>query len=223
MTVALMLMGAVLLIFGSLIYSLGGIEIFLTMIFPYTDIYRDGTGDIYLRRFFIYPRDKDFGKNKGKGRVYLHKFYRGDEDPHFHDHPWPFTSLILTTGYYEETPILEAGDNPEYISDAEFLSSEIVDGTGDSSLPITWRRRIFYAPWTLLRRPAVWKHRVILKEGKPAWTLVKTGVKERSWGFWTDDTSSVDFCPWRQYDDGVCYCTPEEKDANHSQANLLHE
>jgi hypothetical protein len=198
-------------------------EKLMTKLFPYVDIYRDGTTDIYLRRFFIYPRNKEFQPNEFKPRIYLHKFYRGDEDPHLHDHPWPYTSLILTRGYFEETPINEVMDFKEFISDEEYLSSEIVDGNGDQAFPSNWRRRILYKPWTLLRRPAVWKHRVILRDGKPAWTLIKTGKKERSWGFWTDDKSELDFCPWRQYDQGVCYCTPEEKDENRQAANVLAE
>lgn len=185
-------------------------EDLMLFLFPHTDIYRDGTTDIYLRRFFIYPRDKDFSPNKLKKRWYLHKFYRGDEDPHLHDHPWPFTSLILTRGYFEETPIDEARDE-RFVHNKDFIRSNIVDGNGDQSIPKNWRRRIFYKPFTVLRRPATWKHRVILKDPTPVWTLVHTGVKERSWGFWTDDKSELDFCPWRQYDQGVCYCTPEEK------------
>src|SRR5271170_2244259 len=91
--------------------TIGWFEALLCLIFPYTDIERDNEpGVTYLRRWFLYPRDKDFGKNKGKGRLYLHKFYRGDEDLHLHDHPWPFTSLILTRGYWEQTPYKEGDD-----------------------------------------------------------------------------------------------------------------
>lgn len=36
--------------------------------------------------------------------VKLHEFHRGDSDPDFHDHPWPFVSLILSGGYWEFTP-----------------------------------------------------------------------------------------------------------------------
>lgn len=32
----------------------------------------------------------------------LHIFHRSDADEH-HDHPWPFVSIILWRGYYEET------------------------------------------------------------------------------------------------------------------------
>lgn len=33
----------------------------------------------------------------------LHHFHRGDSDPDFHDHPWPFVALILCGGYWEHT------------------------------------------------------------------------------------------------------------------------
>lgn len=170
------------------------IERILTKIFPYVDIMRDDTNDIYLRRFFIYPRNKDFSKNKGKGRIYLHKFYRGDEDPHLHDHPWPFTSLILTRGYWEETP----ADQPGRDESGTIRNGRLTVHTREDE----WFFRTFYRRFSILHRPAAWKHRVILKDTKPVWTIVRTGVKERSWGFWLKEK----FCPWRNYNNGVCWC-----------------
>lgn len=176
------------------ITGLGFIEGTLTLLFPYTDIERDDApGVIYLRRFFIYPRNKDFGKNKGKGRLYLHKFYRGDEDPHLHNHPWPFVSFILTRGYWEET-LWKPGDKYKRGD----LPTEGADGE--------WRKRRFHRRWSVLKRPAAWTHRVVLKDVKPVWTIVKTGVKEQSWGFWMKSK----FCPWRQYNNGVCWCGDED-------------
>lgn len=173
------------------------IEKLLCKVFPYVDIRRQDTGDLYLRRWFIYPRDKDFGKNKGKGRLYVHKFYRGDEDPHLHDHPWPFTSLILTRGYWEETDPFGPEDKTLNDKDkARSVWTHSPDGQ--------WRRRVFYRRLSLLHRPATWRHRVILKDDKPVWTIVKTGVKERSWGFWIMGK----LCPWRNYCNGVCWCDP---------------
>lgn len=185
------------------ITGLGFIEGTLTLLFPYTDIERDDApGVIYLRRFFIYPRNKDFGKNKGKGRLYLHKFYRGDEDLHLHDHPWPFVSLILTRGYWEET-LWRPGDG--------YVKGSYPTWGADNE----WRTKKFYRRFSLLRRPATWKHRVILKDSKPVWTIVKTGVKERSWGFWIKNN----LCPWRNYDNGVCWCSPEEKEQHSASGN----
>lgn len=174
---------------------MGILEKILCKVFPYTDIYRAGTDDIYLRRWFLHPMDKDFGKNKGKGRLYLHKFYRGDEDEHLHDHPWPFTSLILTRGYWEETPFVELDPT---LTVWQRLQSRFIYplSEGESGA----RRQVFYPRFSVLRRPATWRHRVILKDKTPVWTIVKTGVKERSWGFWIADK----ICPWRQYDNGNC-------------------
>lgn len=55
-----------------------------------------GDQDVYLQRF-IFLRTP-------WGAVYLHRFFRGDEDACHHDHPWHFISIILKGGYWEETP-----------------------------------------------------------------------------------------------------------------------
>jgi len=52
----------------------------------------------------------------------------------------------------------------------------------------------WYGPLSLLRRPAAWKHRVIVRPGK-TWSLVWAGRKERSWGFWCPQG----FLPWRAF------------------------
>lgn len=179
---------------------MGLIERLLCMVFPYVDIHRKGTTDIYLRRWFINPRNKDFSQNKGKPRLYLHKFYRGDEDPHMHDHPWPFTSLILTRGYWEERPYVFC--DPFDISPAQEQTMRYIPTPDKADIHA---RHVFYKRFSIVRRPAVWKHRVILKDKKPVWTIVRTGVKERGWGFWMGDK----LCPWRQYDDGNCLEEPK--------------
>lgn len=193
---------------------MGIIETLLCKIFPFTDIKRSGTDELYLRRWFIYPRDKDFDKNKGKGRLYLHKFYRGDEDPYLHDHPWPFTSLILTGGYWEETPFWNSLQSTswspaqvfEFLSPTPYTRLSLVQ---KHSTDPEKRRVTFYPRFSILRRPAEWQHRVILEGTKPVWTLVKTGVKERSWGFWVNNK----LCPWRTYGKGVEWCNEENKTA----------
>lgn len=44
-------------------------------------------------------------------------------------------------------------------------------------------RRRWYGPGALLRRPAGWAHRVELKPGTEAWTLMLRGPWKRAWGF----------------------------------------
>ena len=79
------------------------IQWILNKLFNKVDIRVNGEPDapIYLRRWFIYPRKpKDLAMVP---RVYLHRFYTGDNVRDLHDHPWPFTSLILKGGYWEHS------------------------------------------------------------------------------------------------------------------------
>jgi hypothetical protein len=171
------------------------IEWLLCKLLPYHDISRKGADGIYLRRWFIWPPNKDM--KKLEPRLYLHKFYRGDEDMHMHDHPWPFTSLILTRGYWEETELSSLSQLYTEV-DGVFTRHKIVDieETGE------FRRRLFYPRFSLLHRKAEHRHRVVLEGTKPVWTIVRTGSKERSWGFWIKGK----LCPWRKYDSeyGIC-------------------
>lgn len=112
--------------------------------------------DRYLTRWTL------LGRRFGPGpKLFLHCFHRGDAEDYFHDHPWPFWSLILAGGYHEHTP---AG-------------------------------RRWCGPLRFLRRPAEWRHRVTLPAGRRCWTLVWTGTKTRSWGFWCP----AGWIPWRQH------------------------
>lgn len=57
-----------------------------------------GTKDLYLVRWVLWGRAA-----AGDGRrVFVHRFLRSDYDT-LHDHPWPFWSLILWGGYWENT------------------------------------------------------------------------------------------------------------------------
>lgn len=170
--------------------GMGLVEHLLTKVLPYTDIKRQGTDDLYLRRFFLYPRNKDFSQNVGKRRWYLHKFYRGDEDLHMHSHPWSFTSFILTKGYWEET-----SDKDGNLPGGEHKAF---------TLGPNWEKRTqkWFSPGSVIRRPASWVHRVVLDNNEPVWTLVHTGVKERTWGFVIEGQE----CPWRRYDGSLGIC-----------------
>jgi hypothetical protein len=131
-----------------------------------------GDGSPYLTRYTLL----DFGKNRG--RLFLHRFHRGDEDRDVHNHPWPGTSFILWNGYREE---------------------RVVDYTPDG-LPVikTFEYRTGSVNWL---KPDTF-HRVDLftdKTGKEleAWSLIWTGKIEQSWGFLVRKTGQ--FIPWRVY------------------------
>lgn len=140
---------------------------------------------IYLRRWFLWG---DVEKSRLGCAVMLHKFMRGDEDPEYHDHPWPFLSVVLWRGYIEETPVYSMGfvarENADHTQTIERVGSIVALGVRDRK----W-------PGMLLFWPAGWKHRVELPGGKPVWTLVIRLKKQRSWGFW----QGPKFIPWRQF------------------------
>ncbi|QSM01125.1 hypothetical protein SEA_NANOSMITE_80 [Mycobacterium phage Nanosmite] len=147
-------------------------------------------GSVYLKRWHVIPRNKLFN-------IYLHQFLGSDDDRALHDHPWWFASLVLKGGYYEHF-----GDGYAH--------------KGDGVGYYKWRR-----PGSFALRKANTAHRVELAIAgakhvetifdannlqpvrfkykaieKPAWTLIFTGPKIRSWGF---------HCPqgwihWRQFD-----------------------
>jgi hypothetical protein len=89
--------------------------------------------------------------------IYVHKFLRDDDDRALHDHPWWFVSLILKGGY-----------------------TEIINESADFVVRMAG---------TLAYRPATHRHRVVLARDAndrpiPVWTLIATGRKKRTWGFW---------------------------------------
>lgn len=190
------------------------IEWLLNKLFHRIDINGREDGEIYLRRWYIYPRRPQF--KKLEPRLYLHKFYNGDRDRDLHDHPWHFSSLILWGGYWEHSW------NPfwkKWKAD-KFLQMTIQE-------PEKYVRK-WYGPGSFLRRGAKWSHKVelkteppkivgehgsyaIVRENIPCWTIVWTGVKERSWGFHTDNG----WCNHNNYEHGICWCY-EGEDGNTS-------
>src|SRR5688572_25300457 len=135
--------------------------VYLIYLYKTREIIIDADNSPYLIRYFI-RRIKNIGK------YCLHHIVRSDHDRCLHDHPWPFKSLIIWGGYYEivdERMILESDRS---------LWRPYKDGQ-----LIRW-----FGPGSILRRPASWSHRIVLKEGKSAWTFVFMGKKERDWGFW---------------------------------------
>lgn len=108
--------------------------------------------------------------------VYLHQFHRGDYDDALHDHPWPFVSVILAGGYYEHT-----ADRAGLVS------------------------RRWYGPGRVLVRPAEYRHRVELRPGHPAWSLVFRGRKCRTWFFHClrGGVLSGKAVPWRSFLDRI--------------------
>jgi hypothetical protein len=92
--------------------------------------------------------------------AYLHRFVDSDPDRGLHDHPWSrAVSMILSAGYDEQRP-----------SDGDFERVSV--------------RRIGPFRLNFLRGEDF--HRVVLRDGRPAWTLFMHGPRVKGWGFMQD-------------------------------------
>lgn len=127
------------------------------------DIRDEATGELYLRRWRIIQTPWF--------AIYLHKIMTPDKDRDLHDHPWPFLSLILRGGYDEVL------DQWAYLAPHDPMWAK----AGNMARP-TVRRGWLSVGF----RRATDAHRIIRLHRAPTWTLVLTGPRRRSWGFYTD-------------------------------------
>jgi len=128
-------------------------------------ITRQWTNRPYLTRWKV----ADFRERK----VFLHYFQDSDSDE-LHSHPWGFTSLILSGGYFETTP-------------ARGWDRETARG------PVSTQ---WFGAGRVLVRPSNWIHKVALNNDQPTWTLLAIGKKVQGWGFFCPGTGLI---PWRKH------------------------
>lgn len=107
------------------------------------------------------------------GTVRLHNIRIPDADPDLHDHPWDFVSLILRGGYVEKVPV--PGGNP---ATGPFQHLQIKAGG------VNVRR-------------STDAHHIESLIGSSTWSLVFSGQRVRTWGFWTPEG----WVQWRKYID----------------------
>lgn len=76
---------------------------------------------------------------------------------------------------------------------------------------ITETTTVIRRRWSIAARRAHHRHRVELAGEPtpiPVWTLILTGPRRRTWGFWCpqDNSTAADtrFVPWQQFDAGGC-------------------
>ena len=122
----------------------------LSYLRPPDETILDGEGQPYLLRWHL-------SRKRDSGSWYLHRLIRPDADKAFHDHPWDFTTWVLSGGYCEIQ--FEYGRR---------LSSDTL---------IRGERRF---------RPANHTHR-ILAVHPDTWTLVRTERRRQEWGFYDTD------------------------------------
>ena len=132
---------------------------------------------IYLLRFWLTPPQlgPDQGLESGDS-ILLHFFARGDDDQALHDHPWDFTTTILTGGYWEHLPP--------------------ADWQPDNPLGPAWNARTeSRSPGQSVFRVAEQLH-CVGQVFPGTVTLVRTGKRRRDWGF---HPCGETWTPWRTY------------------------
>ena len=117
--------------------------------------------DIYLRRWYVIPRNPIFN-------IYLHNFLMSDVDNYLHTHPWIFNISFLLNGSYLEH--LPKNTNDWFLNKSR---EEIV---------------VKRYPFIPIFRFGYAIHRIeLLKDNKlklrPIWTIFITGPVIRSWFF----------------------------------------
>lgn len=179
-----------------------------------------GPEDPYLLRWHLIPRNPFFN-------IYLHKFCRSDDDRALHDHPWWFISLILR-GQYDE--ITDTGTNRR---------TKRRHAGSIAYRPATWRHRVSLL-WTSCSScggsgigygtvpGGQWMETDCgTCDGSgngvtlPCWTLIVTGRRARTWGFWCRSVRPIEFInpgddnysaaavadrfiPWTEFGDAGC-------------------
>lgn len=126
----------------------------------------------YIKRWHLIPRNT--WRN-----VYLHKIVGPDNEPYPHDHPWAFTSLILSGGYIEElydfTPATASKD------------CRMIDHAWENERYYklyAWPSIHIHEKGHVVRRRSWHAHRIINLVTKPTWTVILTGETKGQWGFY---------------------------------------
>lgn len=173
-----------------LLVLLRPVLVWLTRNRPYYHI-KNSAGEIYMERYWLFkPGTLPFGYT-----VRLHKILKSDDDRALHDHPWAFTSIILSNGYIEVLGQWKSWDEMKY----GMLSL-------DSRLTVTqdsegrWIAYRWVGQGEINSADATTWHRLILLNSKPTWSLFISGKREHGWGFLLDGRK----IGWKQYS------TPEE-------------
>lgn len=113
--------------------------------------------------------------------VRIHEIVASDDSRAFHDHPWPFVSILLRGAYDETTP---AWSGPVVLA---FPTPD------DERNPV----RRFSAPAVNIKSAEDLHVLTIPEGGRSVWTLFLTARKRRTWGF----AGPFGWIGWREFDD----------------------
>ncbi len=146
------------------------------------------------------------------GRLRLHIFHRGDNDPDCHDHPWGFWTFPLTS-YVEEVATPD-GRGLTYMealflgTDRYKLHLQVVPAFRWSYRPATHTHRVIgrasrYALGLQHYQTGVidpgFVGTFLLTDNRKIVTIVWRGRGERKWGFLRNKDGNWCWTPWREY------------------------
>ena len=123
-------------------------------------------GEPYLERYYLFGL---FGWH-----AYLHRFVDSDPDRGLHDHPWGRAVSLVLSGGYDEVRFAEpvAGTSVG----AAAAGGHVAAGGAETRV-----RHVRPGRLNMLRGRDY--HRVVLRDGRPAWTLFLHGPRVKGWGF----------------------------------------
>jgi hypothetical protein len=129
-------------------------------------VYDRVDGELYLTRYYLFLKER----TKCPFNIFLHKFHKSDDEV-FHNHPWPFATLILKGGYWEWQPQFD--DQGRQMGEiARWCSAGSFRTAGANTY-----------------------HRIELDPDITCWTLFMPGMKQRDWGFLVKNK----WIQWEQY------------------------
>jgi hypothetical protein len=142
-------------------------------------IYRDDKP--LITRYYLFStrwiEDSEFCKTRPRlqlllwplsQRLVIHNAHESDEDGH-HNHPWPWASWILATGYFESTP----------------------DG-----FYWRWPGHLRFRPARAFHRLILDPTRTA---GKEVWSLFWMGPRQQEWGFLVGSGDEQKWVPWYEH------------------------
>lgn len=137
-------------------------EQFLDRILKYKVIY-NLEQEKYLKRWYLF-RFKSFS-------VFVHKFFKSDEDRALHDHPWNYIVIPTWRGYTEYSSNLVK----------KFFLFGVLKEIREE------KTKRIYPIIGIRYRKSTYRHRVELINNKPAWSIFIKFRKNRNWGFWPNN------------------------------------
>ncbi|MBX5015901.1 hypothetical protein [Rhizobium lentis] len=143
------------------------------------------------------------------GRLRLHIFHRGDNDPDPHDHPWDFWTFPLTS-YVEEVakPVTKGVAPLELLllpPEKYTLSLQVVRAFRLHHRPATYCHRVIGRYAGMGPVGLAFGRPIMLSVTKPQTdtrkivTLVWRGKGGRTWGFLRNRDGNWCWTPWREY------------------------